>query len=51
MEIEYAYCSHCGAEYNVITFLAYERTTSSGDVLRCKECGGEITDFCRKSEI
>lgn len=47
MEIEYAYCNHCGAEYNEKTFLPYVRTTASGDLLRCKECEHEIHTFVK----
>ena len=40
MNVEYFYCPHCGIEaYDV--YVAYARTTASGDVFICPQCGGE----------
>lgn len=47
MEVEYAYCDHCGAEYNEKIFLPYVGNYASGQTLRCLECKGEIHQFTR----
>lgn len=48
MWVIYAYCNHCGSEYSDLIFLAYIRTTASGDHLRCIDCGKEIHQFERE---
>lgn len=38
MELEYAYCPTCGAEYTTDTYFDYEMTTPNGRVVKCLEC-------------
>jgi hypothetical protein len=40
MELEYVYCNSCGYEDSNI-FVAYSRTTASGDHYLCPECNCE----------
>ncbi len=50
MEVEYAYCDYCGAEYNEIIFLPFVASYASGKTLRCLNCKGEIHNFQRVEE-
>lgn len=42
MEVEYAYCPHCGMEWTDEITLEYIGKNANGDFVRCPECRGSI---------
>jgi len=48
MHVFYAYCSHCGWEAFDV-YIAYSRSTASGDLWICPGCGREVYEVKREN--